>query len=198
MSSVRRESGPVASAVAASIDAALALALSDDRDAPPWPAERRLAGLFADLAGQGAQARAREIEALIWALWSNHVDPALDHAMGEAIEALAARRHAQARVMLDRLVDAAPDWAEAWNKRATLAFVEGRDADSLGDIVRTLAREPRHFGALAGLGQICLRHDRPREALAAFDVALRINPHMEGVARTVSSLRKELGQGDLN
>jgi len=180
----------VASAVAASIDAALALALSDDRDAPPWPAERRLAGLFADLAGQGAQARAREIEALIWALWTHHPDTSLDAAMGEALTALAARRHATARAILDHLVAAAPDWSEAWNKRATLAFIENRDADSIADILRCLALEPRHFGALAGLGAICARQDRPYEALLAHDLALARHPHLAALAEAAAALRR--------
>ena len=182
----------------AAIDAALAAVLHRE---PVEAAPRegaRLGRLFADLARPQPRAGAREIEALIWALWSNHDDPALDGMMAAAIDALVERRHRRARSVLDRLVAAAPEWAEAWNKRATLAFVEGRDADSLSDIAQTLAREPRHFGAAAGLGQICLRLDRPREALAAFDVALRINPHMDGVAKAAAELRGRMPAGDLN
>lgn len=183
----------------AAIDAALARALSPDRSSPATTREaRRLERLFADLARASSRTQARECEALIWALWSNHPDPALDAAMAEAIDAMVQRRHAQARAILDRLVAAAPDWAEAWNKRATLAFVEERDLESLADIARTFEFEPRHFGAAAGLGQICLRQDRRREALAAFDIALRINPHMAGVAQAAAELRRELRGGPLN
>ena len=180
------------------IDAALARILPGSLAEMPAGTGGRLGRLFADLARPQPGDAAREIEALIWALWSNHDDPELDAMMAEAIEALVGRRHRRARSVLDRLVVAAPEWAEAWNKRATLAFVEGRDADSLADIARTLAREPRHFGAVAGLGQICLRQDRPREALAAFDVALRINPHMDGVAKAAADLRREMRAGELN
>lgn len=183
--------------VDAAIDAALAAAL-DPASSSPGAGERRLARLFADLAKTRSRARAGEIETLIWALWTNHADAALDAAMAEASKALAEAQHPQARSLLDGLVAAAPDWAEAWNKRAVLAFVEGRDAESLEDIARTLELEPRHFGAAAGLGQICLRQDRQREALAAFDIALRINPHLDGVARAASSLRRSIGSKGLN
>jgi tetratricopeptide (TPR) repeat protein len=178
------------------IDAALAAML--DPATARASGERRLARLFADLARTPSRARAGEIETLIWALWTNHADATLDAAMAEASRALAEAQHPQARTLLDGLVAAAPDWAEAWNKRAVLAFVEGRDAESLEDIARTLELEPRHFGAAAGLGQICLRQDRPREALAAFDIALRINPHLDGVARAAASVRKSIGASGLN
>jgi predicted Zn-dependent protease len=195
-SASRRRAAP--EQIDAAIDAALAEALRGDPAVTPMREGTRLGRLFADLARPQPRSGAREIEALIWALWSNHDDPALDGMMAAAIDALVERRHRRARAVLDRLVAAAPDWAEAWNKRATLAFVEGRDVDCLADIARTLAREPRHFGAAAGLGQICLRQDRPREAHAAFDVALRINPHMEGVSKAAAELRGQMRAGDLN
>ncbi len=182
----------------ATIDSVLARVLSPAPVARATREGRRLERLFADLARAPSSDVARECEALIWALWTNHAEPALDDAMAEAIDALVRRRHAQARAILDRLVVDAPGWSEAWNKRATLAFVEARDLDSLADIARTLDLEPRHFGAIAGLGQICLRRQKPREALAAFDVALRINPHMEGLARAVAALRREPRTSPLN
>jgi len=182
----------------AAIDAALVRALSPGAGARAIRDGRRLARLFADLGRPQPADKAREIEALIWALWTNHADPALDAAMAEALDALVRRRHAEARRVLDDLVVAAPEWSEAWNKRATLAFVEERDLDSLADIARTFEFEPRHFGAAASLGQICLRQDRRREALAAFDIALRINPHMAGVAQAAAELRRALRGGPLN
>jgi tetratricopeptide (TPR) repeat protein len=190
---------PVAAdAIGAAIDAALARILSPGRAAPASRGARRLERLFAELARAPAPPRARELEALIWALWTNHADPALDATMAEAIDALVRREHARARTHIDRLVDAAPDWPEAWNKRATLAFVEGRDLDSLLDIARALEGEPRHFGAIAGLGQICLRLRRPREALAAFDVALRIHPRLGSLAQAAAALRRDLAAAPLN
>jgi hypothetical protein len=185
-------------AIDAAIDAALARTLSPAPAARATREARRLQRLFTDLASAPTRARARDCEALIWAMWTNHTEPAFDSAMAKAIDALVRRRHAEARAILDRLVVDAPDWSEAWNKRATLAFMDERDLDSLVDIARTLELEPRHFGAIAGLGQICLRRQRPREALAAFDVALRINPHMEGLARAVAALRRELRTRPLN
>jgi hypothetical protein len=98
----------------------------------------------------------------------------------------------QAHSLLDRLVAQYPGWAEAWNKRATLAYIEARDADSLHDIGRTLELEPRHFGAIAGFGQICLRNGHLNEARAAFQIALSINPHLEGIRELLDDLDPQL------
>ena len=92
---------------------------------------------------------------------------------------------------LDRMVTEWPEWPEAWNKRATLRFTQERDAESLDDIGRTLALEPRHFGAISGLGQICLRAGDLTSALLAFEEALAINPHLYGVRQAVESLREK-------
>jgi tetratricopeptide (TPR) repeat protein len=99
--------------------------------------------------------------------------------MAAAIEAMASGALQKAKPLLDHLVATYPDWAEAWNKRATLAFIEKRDAESLRDIAEALKVEPRHFGAISGFGDICLRHGRLNEARAAFQIALAINPHLE-------------------
>jgi Flp pilus assembly protein TadD len=84
-----------------------------------------------------------------------------------------------------------PTWPEAWNKRATLAFIEKRDAECLADIARVLELEPRHFGAVSGFGQICLRRGHLNEARAAFQVALAINPHLQGLREIITDLSPE-------
>jgi tetratricopeptide (TPR) repeat protein len=165
---------------------ALILGLEGRRPHPALP--RRLDALFRELAAPDPRPSPDEVEELIWAVWISHPDAPVADAMAEAVEALAAADHRRARRLLDRLVADEPTFAEAWNKRATLAFIEGRDAESLADIVRTLELEPRHFGAVAGFGQIALRHGRRPEARAAFQVALRLHPHLQGLREAVAGL----------
>lgn len=142
---------------------------------------RRQAKLFEELAQARPPRPVAEIEDLIWALWISHPSKAAEALMTRGIEAFADGCLAQARGHFDALVAAWPAWAEAWNKRATLSYVEGRDSDACRDIVLTLEREPRHFGAIAGFGQICLRQARPCEAAIAFRAALALNPHLHGI-----------------
>jgi tetratricopeptide (TPR) repeat protein len=103
---------------------------------------------------------------------------------GQATLALAA---------FDAIVQKAPSFAEGWNKRATIYFLMGDFDSSVADIERTLALEPRHFGALSGLGQIYLALDRKAAALRAFEGALAIDPHLSSVREVVEDLKKELG-----
>jgi tetratricopeptide (TPR) repeat protein len=150
---------------------------------------KRLDALFRDLLKETPPRDAEETGDLIWALWTNHEDAAATDAMQKAIGLIVAKETAPARAALDALCATYPAWAEAWNKRATLAFIELRDADAVADIVETLAREPRHFGALAGFGQIALRNGHPAAALAAYETALALNPHLDELASAAQELR---------
>jgi hypothetical protein len=111
--------------------------------------------------------------------------------MQRAIKALGSGDLPEAGRVLDALVQEWPAWSEAWNKRATLRFIEGRDADSLDDIGQTLSLEPRHFGAVSGFAQICVRAGDLTAALTAFEHVLSINPHQEGARRAVEVLRRQ-------
>lgn len=154
----------------------------------PGSAARRLARLFAELALPRPARPSEEIEDLIWALWISHSDPVAEDAMADAVNALASGDFDSARPMLDSLVERYPEWAEAWNKRSTLAYMEDRDADSVAGIMETLKREPRHFGAIAGFGMICARHGHLNEARAAFAVALSLNPHLHGIRQRLAEM----------
>lgn len=147
--------------------------------------------LFRRLAATPPVAEAYDIEDEIWALWTSHADAEACTQMRAAIAALAGKRFDEARTLLDDLVRAQPLWPEAWNKRATLAFLTGRDADSVRDIRRTLEMEPRHFGALTGLAQICLRNGAPHLALLACEAALRLNPFLTAVRHARDELRRQ-------
>ena len=87
-----------------------------------------------------------------------------------------------------------PDWAEGWNKRATVLYLMGEHDRSLADIDRVLALEPRHFGAIAGIGLIRIEKGEMREALAAFRRALAINPFLRERYGLIPQLEKELGE----
>ncbi len=156
---------------------------------PPAGASKRLDTLFRELRREKPPRGAEETGDLIWALWTDHAEPAAVDAMHSAIGRIVSKESDKARDALDELCLRYPDWAEAWNKRATLAFMEARDADALADIVETLAREPRHYGALAGFGQIALRQGHPAVALAAYECALTLNPHLTELAKAAQDLR---------
>lgn len=152
----------------------------------------RLEALFAELAVTGSADRAAALESRIWTIWlepppGREVAVALQRglrmmALGQGHDAMRA---------FDAVVALAPDFAEGWNKRATVRYVLGDLAGSVEDIRRTLALEPRHFGALSGLGLIRLAQDKPREALSAFEAALKIHPNLSGL-QDIEALRDKV------
>ena len=126
----------------------------------------------------------------IWSIWCSHEDVEATRAMHGVVEAFDSGELGDVGEVLDGMIERWPNWAEAWNKRATLRFVEDRYAESLDDIARTLEREPRHFGALSGFGQICLGHGDVSSALLAFERVLAIDPGLEDVRQLVTMLRR--------
>jgi tetratricopeptide (TPR) repeat protein len=99
--------------------------------------------------------------------------------------------------LLDSLVKLRPDWVEAWNRRATLYYLRNDYGHSLQDIQQVLVREPRHFGALAGLGMIMQDLGDDKRALDAFRKALAINPHMDKVPELVKTLSEKVEGRDI-
>jgi tetratricopeptide (TPR) repeat protein len=160
---------------------------ADPKTVTQGPAAR-LNALFDDLRRPSPLRDPDETMELIWAIWIDHRDRHASHRMVAAVEAIAAGARDLAKPILDSLVEEHPEWAEAWNKRATLAFIEKRDNDSIADIARALELEPRHFGAILGFAQISLRNGRIQEAKAAFEMAMRLNPHIDGLQSIVDDL----------
>jgi tetratricopeptide (TPR) repeat protein len=167
---------------------ALKLILSLARHAPSPVLPPELGRLFAQLA-EPERKDAKAVEDAIWALWLEHDDPEAGELMERALAAMAQRQFDIAETHLTKLVGSFPRFAEGWNKRATLFFMLDRDSESVADIERALALEPRHFGAICGFAQICLRAGDRAAALAAFETALAINPHMASVQQAVAELR---------
>ena len=148
----------------------------------------QLAELFGRLQAQPPIDHAFELEDAIWDIWTDHADPVPASTMRQAIAAIARKNYAEAEDMLTDLCLDQPEWAEAWTKRATLYFLMGRDAESAEDIARTLKLEPRHFGAISGFAEICLRNSDMQSAIIAMTVALEVNPHLSNVRAALERL----------
>jgi Flp pilus assembly protein TadD len=133
-------------------------------------------------------------EAAIWAVWSRSGDFATDRLFAQGTDQMRDGRLRNAVDTFSRVIAMRPQFAEAWNKRATVYFLLGEDELSLKDCDEVLKRNPQHFGVLAGYGQIFLRKgDLPR-ALDYFEQALAINPNMPGVLASIDAVREILNQ----
>src|SRR3982074_1987481 len=155
---------------------------------------RGLDFLFGALKAAPDEASAKHVEARIWALWMQTPSDTAALLMMRAKAAMDAQKPDVALKLLDAVVKLRPDYVEGWNRRATLHYLQNDYAHSLEDIEQVLVREPRHFGALAGLGMIMQDIGDEKRALDAFRKALAVNPHLEKVPELAKTL-SEKGEG---
>jgi tetratricopeptide (TPR) repeat protein len=158
---------------------------------------RGLDFLFGALKAAPDEASAKHVEARIWAVWMQTPSDTAALLMVRAKAAMDAQKTDVALKLLDAVVKLRPDYIEAWNRRATLYYLKNDYAHSLEDIQQILIREPRHFGALAGLGFIMQDIGEEGRALEAFRKALAINPHLEKVPELVKSLTEKVEGRDI-
>jgi tetratricopeptide (TPR) repeat protein len=127
----------------------------------------------------------------LWLLWARSGDPAIDALMARGNEAMQAGRHAEAIGIFSTVIRTKPDFAEGWNRRATVHYLAGQLEKSIADCDEVLKRNPGHFGALSGLGQVYLALQDHHQALAAFRRALEVNPNMVGVEMQIRMLEEK-------
>lgn len=184
----------------------------DDLDAPTTDAEPpdepgpaipgpldtadELTTLFARLVDAGTAEKARPVIARIQVLWLHSGSATVDLLMARAGAAMKAQDYALALDLMDMVVRLAPEFAEGWNRRATVHYLREDFGRSLVDIERVLALEPRHWGAISGLGIILRRLGRERAALAAFEEVLRIHPASENARKAVKELAARTAGSD--
>jgi len=150
--------------------------------------------LFAQLDGNLDASEARAIENQIWRIWHGYdgENDEVDNWMAMGQFANQSGQFDLAHTFYTQVVEADPDFAEGWNRRATINYLRGAHRESLADIDRTLELEPRHFGALAGQGLVFLALTEPERALAAFEAALEVNPHLPGARANAETLRESV------
>ncbi len=158
---------------------------------------RGLDFLFGALKAAPDEASAKHVEARIWALWLQTPSDTAALLMMRAKAAMEAQQADVALKLLDAVIKLRPDYVEAWNRRATLHYLQSDYARSLADIEQVLVREPRHFGALAGLGMIMQDIGDDKRALDAFRKALAVNPHLEKVPELVKTLSEKVEGRDI-
>jgi tetratricopeptide (TPR) repeat protein len=152
----------------------------------------RLDQLFGQLQVVGTRQEAHLVEQLIWAVWLESDSDTVNLLVERGLRAMSDGDLETALGVFDNVVDIAPDYAEGWNKRATVYFLMGRYRESIADVEKTLALEPRHFGALSGLGMIHGQLQDPAGALDAFERALAVNPHLPQAKALVPQLKKKV------
>ena len=152
----------------------------------------RLDDLFDKLQSATGMQDVADAEGQIWRIWTESGSDTVDLFMRDAMTAMARGEFDQALENINTVIEMDPEFAEGWNKRATIYYLMGNFDASVGDIVHTLDLEPRHFGALAGLGLIYDQIDDPEGALKAYKRALEVHPFLPHARRRVEQLSKEL------
>lgn len=158
-------------------------------------AEKRLADLFKDLKKTRNNRAAKRISDEIWGEWFRSGSASIDLMMKWSNEAVANEKYNIALDYLDQVVTLMPEFAEGWNRRATLHYTMSNFNKSMADIQKVLALEPRHFGALSGMATILERSGKKQAALKAWQRALSVYPAMPSGQAAIIRLSEEL-EGD--
>jgi tetratricopeptide (TPR) repeat protein len=160
-------------------------------EAEPKTRAEQLNELFEGLAAAESAEEARAAERGILRLWLESGSDTVDLLMDWTLTAMDEEDYPRALDFLDRIITLEPGYVEGWNKRATIHFLNDDYAKSLADLEQVLAIEPRHFGALAGLGTILRELGDERLALDAYRQALALYPAMNDVQEAIDELEAE-------
>jgi len=131
-------------------------------------------------------------EQALWLLWSRSGDAGIDQLLAKGIEQMQAARLDEAIATFSEIIRRKPGFAEGWNKRATAYFLAGDFRHSLADCDQVIKRNPYHFGALSGYGQIYTRLEQYEKAIVWWRRALEVNPNMEGVEENIENVEQLL------
>ena len=161
-----------------------AIADSKDRDV-------KLNQLFKQLEKSDDASIALEIEMKIWNIWStNPTQDKLTQLLAKGSNLMSKHELETAYKIFSTIIDSSPDWAEGWNKRATVLYLMGRYHDSLNDIDEVLKRESRHFGALSGQGLVQTKLGNYEKAIKSYQAVQKIYPSMRAAKIMIPQLRK--------
>jgi tetratricopeptide (TPR) repeat protein len=167
-----------------------------DEPPPKTPAEER-ADLYARLA---AAKDADETGGIITRLLHSYSESGSDTAdllLRRARQAIGVQNYSDALKILDTTIALLPDWAEGWNARATARYLEDDYKGSMADIAQTLKREPKHLGALMGMGMILEARDKREEALKVYERVLEVAPHWRNAQEAADKLKAALAGSEL-
>lgn len=128
----------------------------------------------------------------LWLLWSRSGNAEIDRLMAFGSQAMQAGRHSEAIGVFSRIIETKPEFAEGWNRRATVYYLAGQYDKSIADCHEVLKRNPRHFGALSGMGQIYAQLEDYENALRWYRRALEVNPNMLGVEMNIRLIEEKL------
>ena len=148
--------------------------------------------LFAELKKATSLAEAQRIERIIWAKWHWHKIPRLSQELRLGGMYLQENNFKKALYIFNKIIKEAPAFSEAYNKRATTYFLMKKYDKSLMDIKATLTLEPRHFGALSGMGLIFMNRGDFQRALVAFTTVLKIYPFSISAAANMKVIERKL------
>lgn len=152
----------------------------------------RLNSLFSDLAIEDMPVNAQMLEREIWEVWMDSGDDKVNFELSIGVTAMNEGFMDDAINQFSKVTEMAADFAEGWNKRATAYYFKDEFEKSLLDIQKTLELEPRHFGAISGMGLIFLELGNERAALRAFEEVLRLYPTSPSARSQVETLRRKL------
>jgi tetratricopeptide (TPR) repeat protein len=158
---------------------------------------RNLEFLFNALKVAPDDSTAKAIEDRIWALWLASGSDTANLLMSRVKTAVEAQDLDLAVKLLTAIIELKPDYVEAWNRRATIYYMKREFAAALDDIRQVLAREPRHFGAISGLGMILQEFGDEKNALEVFRRALAIHPRLPKIPDLVKQLSEKVEGRDI-
>jgi tetratricopeptide (TPR) repeat protein len=159
---------------------------------PKGERNRNIDFLFGALKAAPDDASAKAVEDRIWAVWSGAGNETTNLLMARAKKAADDHDYDLAVRLLNSVIEIKPDFTEAWNRRATVYFLQKDYTNSIADIAKVLSREPRHFGALSGLGLIMQEVGDEKHALEAYRKALDVYPRLKGIDEKIKTLMEKV------